>query len=56
VLPRQIAMYLAKPMTAASLQETGQDFGGKYHTTVRHSIGRIDDNATWINDNCSKTS
>ena len=43
VLPRQIAMYLAKQMTAASLQEIGQEFGGKHHTTVMHSIAKIDE-------------
>jgi chromosomal replication initiation ATPase DnaA len=43
VLPRQIAMYLAKQMTAASLQEIGREFGGKHHTTVMHSIARIDE-------------
>jgi chromosomal replication initiator protein len=39
--PRQIAMYLAKQMTDASLQEIGQEFGGKHHTTVTHSIAKI---------------
>jgi Bacterial dnaA protein helix-turn-helix len=43
VLPRQIAMYLAKQMTAASLQEIGREFGGKHHTTVMHSIAKIDE-------------
>lgn len=41
VLPRQIAMYLAKQMTAASLEEIGQEFDGKHHTTVMHSIAKI---------------
>jgi chromosomal replication initiator protein len=40
-LPRQIAMYLAKQMTDASLQEIGREFGGKHHTTVLHSIAKI---------------
>jgi chromosomal replication initiator protein len=39
--PRQIAMYLAKQMTDASLSEIGQEFGGKHHTTVTHSIAKI---------------
>jgi chromosomal replication initiator protein len=39
--PRQIAMYLAKQMTDASLQEIGQEFGGKHHTTVLHSVAKI---------------
>ncbi len=42
VFPRQIAMYLAKQMTEASLPEIGRQFGGKHHTTVMHSIGKID--------------
>jgi chromosomal replication initiator protein len=43
VVPRQIAMYLAKQMTEASLPEIGRQFGNKHHTTVMHSIGKIDD-------------
>ncbi len=43
VVPRQIAMYLAKQLTEASLPEIGRQFGGKHHTTVMHSIGKIDD-------------
>jgi chromosomal replication initiator protein len=39
--PRQIAMYLAKQLTDASLSEIGQRFGGRHHTTVTHSIARI---------------
>jgi chromosomal replication initiator protein len=42
VVPRQIAMYLAKQMTEASLPEIGRQFGGKHHTTVMHSIEKID--------------
>jgi chromosomal replication initiator protein len=41
VVPRQIAMYLAKSMTDASLPEIGRQFGGKHHTTVMHSIDKI---------------
>jgi chromosomal replication initiator protein len=41
VVPRQIAMYLAKQMTDASLPEIGRQFGGKHHTTVMHSIDKI---------------
>jgi len=40
--PRQIAMYLARQLTAASLPEIGRQFGGKHHTTVLHSIHKID--------------
>jgi chromosomal replication initiator protein len=43
VIPRQIAMYLAKQMTEASLPEIGREFGGKHHTTVMHSIAKIDE-------------
>jgi len=39
--PRQIAMYLAKEMTTASLPQIGREFGGKHHTTVLHSINKI---------------
>jgi chromosomal replication initiator protein len=42
VVPRQIAMYLAKQLTEASLPEIGRQFGGKHHTTVMHSIAKID--------------
>jgi chromosomal replication initiator protein len=40
--PRQIAMYLAKELTSASLPEIGRAFSGKHHTTVLHSIQKID--------------
>jgi len=40
--PRQIAMYLVKDLTSASLPEIGRAFGGKHHTTVLHSIQKID--------------
>lgn len=39
--PRQIAMYLAKEMTPASLPQIGREFGGKHHTTVLHSVEKI---------------
>jgi chromosomal replication initiator protein len=39
--PRQIAMYLAKELTLASLPQIGREFGGKHHTTVLHSINKI---------------
>ena len=39
--PRQIAMYLAKELTTASLPQIGREFGGKHHTTVLHSIAKI---------------
>jgi chromosomal replication initiator protein len=43
VVPRQIAMFLAKQLTEASLPEIGRQFGGKHHTTVMHSISKIDE-------------
>jgi len=39
--PRQVAMYLAKQLTGASLPELGRAFGGKHHTTVLHSVNKI---------------
>lgn len=39
--PRQIAMYLVKQMTDASLSEIGREFGGKHPTTVMHSLAKI---------------
>jgi chromosomal replication initiator protein len=39
--PRQIAMYLARQLTHASLAEVGRAFGGKDHTTVLHAVARI---------------
>ena len=42
-VPRQIAMYLTKNLTSASLPEIGKDFGGKHHSTVIHSVRKIDD-------------
>jgi chromosomal replication initiator protein len=40
--PRQIAMYLMKDLTQASLPEIGRVFGGKHHTTVLHSVQKIE--------------
>jgi chromosomal replication initiator protein len=40
--PRQVAMYVVKQLTSASLPEIGRQFGGKHHTTVLHSINKID--------------
>ncbi len=39
--PRQIAMYLAKQLTARSLPEIGRKFGNRDHTTVMHACARI---------------
>jgi chromosomal replication initiator protein len=40
--PRQIAMYLIKDLTQSSLPEIGRMFGGKHHTTVLHSVQKIE--------------
>ena len=42
VYPRQVAMYLVKELTDASLPEIGRAFGGKHHTTVVHSVNKIE--------------
>jgi chromosomal replication initiator protein len=42
-MPRQIAMYLCKNLTNASLPEIGRSFGGKHHSTVIHSIRKVED-------------
>jgi chromosomal replication initiator protein len=42
-MPRQIAMYLCKQLTNASLPEIGRSFGGKHHSTVIHSIKKIEE-------------
>jgi chromosomal replication initiator protein len=41
VLPRQVCMYLCKQLTDFSLPEIGRVFGGKHHSTVIHSINKI---------------
>ena len=40
--PRQIGMYLCRNLTSASLPEVGRAFGGKHHTTVMHSIRKVE--------------
>jgi chromosomal replication initiator protein len=42
-MPRQVAMYLCKMLTHASLPEIGRSFGGKHHSTVIHSIKKVED-------------
>jgi chromosomal replication initiator protein len=42
-MPRQIAMFLCKALTNASLPEIGRSFGGKHHSTVIHSIRKVED-------------
>ena len=41
-MPRQVAMYLCKTLTSASLPEIGKSFGGKHHSTVIHSIRKVE--------------
>jgi chromosomal replication initiator protein len=40
--PRQVAMFIVKQLTSASLPEIGKQFGGKHHTTVLHSVNKIE--------------
>src|SRR6266496_1921260 len=42
LVPRQIAMYLCKRLTKKSYPEIARQFGGKHHTTVMHSVEKID--------------
>jgi len=39
--PRQVAMYLARHLTRASLADVGRAFGGRDHTTVLHGVDKI---------------
>ena len=41
-VPRQVAMYLCKRLTKHSYPEIGREFGGKHHTTVIHSVEKIE--------------
>jgi len=40
--PRQIAMFLSKSLTSHSLPQIGKSFGGKHHSTVIHSIKKVE--------------
>lgn len=42
VLPRQIAMFLARQLTSSSYPEIGERFGGKDHSTIIHAIRKIE--------------
>ncbi len=42
-MPRQVAMYLCKSLTHKSLPEIGRSFGGKHHSTVIHSIRKVEE-------------
>jgi chromosomal replication initiator protein len=39
--PRQVAMYLSRELTDASLPKIGREFGGRDHTTVIHATSKI---------------
>ena len=40
--PRQVAMFLCKQLTNHSLPEIGRAFGGKHHSTVIHSVRKVE--------------
>ncbi len=42
LVPRQVAMYLCKRLTKRSYPEIARQFGGKHHTTVMHSVEKIE--------------
>ena len=44
--PRQVAMFLCRRLTEASLPEIGRAFGGRDHTTVMHAVGKIEHEIT----------
>ena len=46
--PRQVAMYLAKILTSRSLPDIGRKFGGRDHTTVLHSVRKVQE--IYLND------
>jgi chromosomal replication initiator protein len=41
--PRQMGMYLCRQLTGASFPEIGREFGGKHHTTVLHSVKKVEE-------------
>jgi chromosomal replication initiator protein len=42
VIPRQIAIYICRELTKASYPEIGEKFGGKDHSTIIHSVKKIE--------------
>jgi chromosomal replication initiator protein len=45
-IPRQIAMYLARELLATQLVEIGNAFGGRDHSTVIHSLEKVQQSIT----------
>ena len=43
VLPCQLAMYIARQLTGASLEEIGREFGGRHHSTALHALRKIEE-------------
>lgn len=43
-VPRQIAMFICKKLTHIPMHEIGRAFGGKHHSTVLHSIKKVENN------------
>ena len=43
VIPRQIAIYIAREITEISFMELGNEFGGKDHTTMMHAYEKVKD-------------
>jgi len=50
--PRQIAMYLAKNLTAMSYPEIGRRFGNRDHTTIMHAVRKIEELMAQDNELC----
>lgn len=50
MLSRQVAIYLARKLTNSSLVDIGNKFGGKDHSTVIHSIKKIEEDLKWKSD------
>ena len=42
VFPRQVAMYLCKHLTKMSYPDIGKNFNNKHHSTVMHSVEKIE--------------
>ena len=50
IIPRQVAMYIAKVMTPRSYPEIGRKFGGRDHSTVIHAVRLVEDLRRMDND------